>query len=434
MAIIPVPKSPGPARTIALPEVFTIYNRELVDFERVLAVFDWQITDTDVTIDLTGCRMGNFQALTLLVQYMWYLEALKCRVTTKYEHRPRSASDMMMKMGADGWRRVLTNERRDFVAKPGDSKYRKGLFALRDRHDVQDAIDGTRETIRSYVTTFPEYLSYIIAELLYNATEHGRLDVKIDDHSVSLPALMEFGYYSKWSRLSFIFSDLGIGIKEHLELTYPPHSTHQEAILHALQPNVSGTFRNSNPYVAKNNAGLGLTYSSRMMRRLRGDMYIVSYDGLVHVSQADITSRRLSYTWPGTFVYISLDLSQTPSISLEQLLAEVRDRALTEVTNAELSDQVTRLYVSMYNHFGKFLEDKDAAIRYRDSRIVPAVDAGKHIDLDFAAVETAPHSFLSALLATPARRLGGLCSKRMRIYNCPSHIREIIDQIIVDNT
>ena len=92
-------------------------------------------------------------------------------------------------------------------------------------------------------------------------------------------------------------------------------------------------------YVAKNNAGLGLTYSSRMMRRLRGDMYIVSYDGLVHVSPADITSRRLSYTWPGTFVYISLDLSKTPAISLEQLLAEVRDRAMTEVTTAETAEE-----------------------------------------------------------------------------------------------
>jgi hypothetical protein len=378
--------------------------------------------------------MGNFQALTLLVQYMWYLEALNCRVTTKYEHKPQSASDMMMKMGADGWRRVLTGQRRDFVAKPGASKYRKGLFALRDRMDVQDAIDGTRDTIRSYVSGFPDYLSYIIAELLYNATEHGKLNVTIDEHAISLPALMEFGYYAKWSRLSFIFSDLGIGIKEHLELTYPPHATHQEAIVHALQPNVSGTFRDSNPYVAKNNAGLGLTYSSRMMRRLRGDMYIVSYDGLVHVSPADITSRRLSYTWPGTFVYISLDLSKTPAISLEQLLAEVRDRAMTEVPTAETAEETNRLYVSIYNHFGKYLEDKDAAIRYRDSRIIPAADAGKNIDLDFAAVETAPHSFLNAMLATPAKRLGGKWVKRVRIYNCPSHIREIIDQIVVDNT
>ena len=63
MAIIPVSKTPTPACTIALPEVFTIYNRELVDFERVLSVFNWQLTDTDVTIDLTPCRMGNFQAL-----------------------------------------------------------------------------------------------------------------------------------------------------------------------------------------------------------------------------------------------------------------------------------------------------------------------------------------------------------------------------------
>ena len=96
-----------PSYVLRLPEIFTLYAGELVDFERVLSLFNWHITSSDVTVDLTSCYLANFQALTLLIQYMWYLEALGCRVTVQYESRPKSASDMMMKMGGDTWRQVL---------------------------------------------------------------------------------------------------------------------------------------------------------------------------------------------------------------------------------------------------------------------------------------------------------------------------------------
>jgi len=36
----------------------------------------------------------------------------------------------------------------------------------------------------------------------------------------------------------------------------------------------------------------GIEYSSLMLRRLKGDMYLVSHDGLVHVSPEDVTSRK----------------------------------------------------------------------------------------------------------------------------------------------
>lgn len=86
---------------------------------------------------------------------------------------------------------------------------------------------------------------------------------------------------------------MGVGVKAHLEQTYDPFPTHQEAIAYALRPNVSGTFRQqSQPYAVQNNAGLGLTYPSQMLKRLKGDMYIVSHDGLVHVSPEDVTTRQ----------------------------------------------------------------------------------------------------------------------------------------------
>ncbi len=222
-------------------------------------------------------------------------------------------------MGTLDWKEILTDDGRDFSNAPG-----RQTFALRRRSDVQNTINNARNAISHYSIGFPEYLSYIVAELLYNATEHGRRQTVLGGCQVLVPAVFQFGYYPQNNRLSFGFSDLGIGIKSHLELSYQPFPTHQEAIIYALRPNVSGTFRQqAEPYAVKNNAGLGLTYSSLMMKKLKGDMYIVSHDAVVHVSPEDVTSRKMQCSWPGTFVLINFNLGTTPKISLEELLAQI---------------------------------------------------------------------------------------------------------------
>ena len=83
-------------------------------------------------------------------------------------------------------------------------------------------------------------------------------------------------------------------------------------------------------------------------------------------------------------------------------------KAEEEVEGAAKVDQESTLYVNIFNYFGKWAEDKDAAISFRDRRVLPAAAQDKRIELDFSGVETAPHSFLSALLATPILRLSRL--------------------------
>jgi hypothetical protein len=245
-----------------------------------------------------------------------------------------------------------------------------------------------------------------------------------------MPSIFQFGRYPASERLAFFFSDLGVGIKTHLERAYPPFSTHQDAIIYALRPNVSGTFgQPPSPYAVKNNAGMGLTYSSLMLKRLKGDMYIVSHGGLAHISPEDVTTSNLNNPWPGTFVLVDLNISDAPKVSLEDLLGEIRGKAEAELTEIEKAEQASKFYVNILNYFGKWAEDKDAAITFRDRKLIPAVLQGKRIDLDFRGVETAPHSFLNALLASPIQRLGLKAYQRIRIYNAPGSIHEIIQSI-----
>src|SRR5439155_25126029 len=141
----------------------------------------------------------------------------------------------------------------------------------------------------------------------------------------------------------------------------------------------------------------------------------------------------LKHSWYGTFVLINLNVGDTLGISLEQLLAEVRVSAQKEVEGASEKDNASRYYVSILNYFGKWAEDKDAAITFRDRHLLPAIEQGKRIALDFRDIETAPHSFLNALLATPVRRLGMKAYQWIRIYNATGPIHEIIQGVLEDN-
>jgi hypothetical protein len=170
-----------------------------------------------------------------------------------------------------------------------------------------------------------------------------------------------------------------------------------------------------------------------------GNLQIIACAGsgktevVAHVSPEDVTSHQLRHFWPGTFVLINLNVGDAPSVSLEELMAEIRISAQKEVDGASQKEESDRYVVSIFNYFGKYAEDKDAAITFRDRRLIPAIEKGKKIDLDFRDVETAPHSFLNALLAGPARRLGMKAYQWIRIYNAPGTIHEIIDKVLEDN-
>ncbi len=228
------PSSGDNSVVLRLPRKFT-FHRGFVDFDYVLGCFDWSLKEVPVVMDLTTCESANYQALALLIQYAWLLTMRGCRVTFKYGVASSGPTLMLSKMGALDWLQVLTMDGRDFGVRPGQ------MFALRRRADVQNTINTARRAIQNYKVGFPDYLSYIISELLYNATEHGGRQAVIDKCQVTVPSVFQFGPYPAFGRLAFFFSDLGIGIKAHLEKAYPVIPTHQDAIIYALRPNVSGT-------------------------------------------------------------------------------------------------------------------------------------------------------------------------------------------------
>ncbi|GAB0058830.1 hypothetical protein SIID45300_03187 [Candidatus Magnetaquicoccaceae bacterium FCR-1] len=95
--------------------------------------------------------------------------------------------------------------------------------------------------------------------------------------------------------------------------------------------------------------------------------------------------------------------------------------------------QSNACHIVINNDFGRYAENKQEAINFKDRRLMPAIHEGKVIVFDFADVESAPHSFLNALLAEGVRALGLKAFKRLKFRNTTTSIRETIDYIFDEN-
>lgn len=412
------------AITITLPSRLSFIHDGVYDFDRYLCLFDWTLRDHSVQIDFRPCRSANYQALSLFVLYLWHLRKQGCHVELLYgEKEARSATTMWYNMGAVGLFHVLNDEHENFHGTP-----HKPLLAIRNSEDFRTALENAENYTRTLDIEFEKTLRYILSELLYNTLEHG----KSLQH---IPSLLQFTWYETKHELSFVIADAGIGIKRHLSQSYPGIEDDVEAILLALKPQVSGTLSGSGQtYGAKNNAGVGLYLSSSLVKRLHANMYIVSGNGLVHISPTEVTRRKLTSSWRGTFVYVTLSLGAVTDLNLQKMMAEFREAAASEVARASANEQRQSFYLNMRNYFGRYAEDKQLAIKLRDEKLLPAIEEELSITVDFEEVISAPHSLLNALLATPVQILGLAAYKRIKVINARTEIRETVDFIMDENT
>ncbi|WP_043513873.1 STAS-like domain-containing protein [Halomonas sp. BC04] len=415
--------------SLELPNRFAFKEHDIVDFNHVLSFFDWGLEDVPVRIDLRKCLAANYQAVSLIVLYAWKLKAQGCKVTFIESDEDNGASALWRMMGARGTFPVLLSEKQQFK---GNSL--KPLLAVRNNDDFKSVIETADTYTDGFNVEYSSTLRYVLSELLYNALEHGRNYGGEKIRNRQIPAISQFTWYKKNNEIHFIIADTGVGIKEHIEQAYPGQDSDVEAIKLSLKAQRSGTFGVNNPYTDKNNAGMGLYISSNIVRRLNADMYVVSGEGVVHVSPRDVTGKILDNRWPGTFVLVTLKLEANTTFVLYKMMQEFREEAEREQKKASQMEVDERYYVSISNYFGSFAENKEEAINFRDRRLFPALKKGQSILLDFDNVTSSPHSFLSALLASPIKSLGMSSYKKIKVVNASPEIRETIDFILDDNT
>jgi hypothetical protein len=415
--------------TVTLPNKFAFKDHDIHDFDNLLSFFRWDIHECPVKIDLTHCTTANYQALSLLVLYAWQLREQGCRVTFIESNESLGASSMWRKMGARGLFSVLPHTGQRFKGDP-----LKPLFAVRTSDDFRQVIATAESYTKGFNVEYMETLRYVLGELLYNTMEHGKVYGPNNLRNARIPSIVQFTWYAKRNEIQFVIADIGIGVKRHIEQAYPGQASDEDAIKMALRPKVSGTFGMNDPYKNKDNAGMGLYISSNIVRRLNADMHVVSGNGLCHISPRDVTGKTMQNQWPGTFVLVTLRIDNNPEFVLHKIMQDFRRAANEEQQNADSSEADQKFYFGVNNFFGSHAEEKEAAIKFRDNRLFPAIVEGKNILVDFTNVKSAPHSFLSALFASPIKSLGLAAFKRIKIVNATAEIRETIDFIFDDNT
>lgn len=420
----------GKKVSLVLPAEFTFNRAGIKHFDNVLSWFQWDLQNVPVEIDFSRCSSANYQALSLLTLYCWKLKQQHCTVSFMFgEDDELNGSRVWRMLGTQNLFGVATDPTANFK-----SSEHKPLFAIRNSDDFKAAAAAVETFTSQFGVDYQATLRYVVSELMYNILEHGSSDFYWKGHRYPTPSILQFTWYEKINEIHFIVADIGVGIKKHLSQAYSGLESDEESIRLAIQPEVSGTFGRQDPYGGRNNAGMGLYLSSSIARKLRGDMYILSGNGVVHISPQDTTSKIVAEPWPGTFVLVTIRLDRGTEFALDVMMTEFRERARVEVSARERAKQQEELLVSIYNFFGRRAEVKSEAISYRDKHLLPAVQAGKTIVLDFSDVLSSTHSFLNALLASAIRMLGLKAFKKIRFVNAVKEIRETIDYIMHDNT
>ena len=402
-----------------LPKTFSFIQNGITEFDSILSLFKWNYSNTKIIIDGNQCKYASYQTLTLLILYLWTLKQQKTFISIQFPKH--STLDIMWnRLDGPNYLSILNNSQNNF-----HYVYNKPLFAIKYKdHNITQMLN----TIRDYAMDLPtdlirgyeDAVRYIISELTYNALEHG--------FNPQIPSLLQFNWYRDKNQLSFILADLGVGIKTHLEQTYAPFTNNTDAIAMALEPEISGTFGvNVGPYKQQNNAGMGLYLSSNLGKTLEADMYIVSGDGVAHISPLDVTYTTLENAWPGTFIYMTIGFDRLKTYDLHKHLEDFRKHATETVAKRNNIVRAPELYIDMYNYCGERCEVKLEAINLRERKIIPAIKKGETVILDFSHAITATHSFLTALLADPIKILGLKSYKQIKIIGANETIRTIID-------
>lgn len=77
-----------------------------------------------------------------------------------------------------------------------------------------------------------------------------------------------------------------------------------------------------------------------------------------------------------------------------------------------------------------FAENKDQAIRLRNTRVLPAIAEGGRVVLDFSAVKYATQSFIHALIGEALQTYGERALELIEFRHCSDAVRSVVELVV----
>jgi hypothetical protein len=88
-------------------------------------------------------------------------------------------------------------------------------------------------------------------------------------------------------------------------------------------------------------------------------------------------------------------------------------------------------YIKLFDLTGSFAENKDVAQQIRKEQIIPSLEKGEEVILDFEKIDAATQSFIHALISDLFRFFGNSVLDKVVFKNCSETVQKIIG-IVVD--
>lgn len=86
--------------------------------------------------------------------------------------------------------------------------------------------------------------------------------------------------------------------------------------------------------------------------------------------------------------------------------------------------------IKLIKQVGPFAENKDIARDIRIKKLIPALEGGKKIVLDFENVEGATQSFIHALISDLMRKYGNEVLDEIQFKSCNETVKSIISIVV----
>ena len=86
--------------------------------------------------------------------------------------------------------------------------------------------------------------------------------------------------------------------------------------------------------------------------------------------------------------------------------------------------------IFVFERTGAFAENKDIARDMRIGEIIPALDSGEDVTIDFNGVDAATQSFIHAMLSEILRKYETGVLDRINFKSCNIKVRKIIEIVV----
>jgi hypothetical protein len=88
------------------------------------------------------------------------------------------------------------------------------------------------------------------------------------------------------------------------------------------------------------------------------------------------------------------------------------------------------MIIKMFDIFGDFAEDKDAAAKLREEKIKQSIEKSENIILDFEGVTLVTQSFIHALISNVLRMRGEEALDSLEFKNCVPVVKGIVSTVV----